>query len=462
MKNIFIFVIITLIFLFPGCKPNQGESSTPDTPTISPDHLFTDEELMTTEDPNAAAVDETWAAWIKENYTPIRSLTASVYSDLQFLKSLLEGRRIVQLGESGHGVKEFNQAKVRLIRFLHQEMGFDVIAFESSIFDCFYTNESSGNMNAQAMMQNSIYAVWSTREVVKLFEYIKETQESERPLILAGFDMKRSGRAYDDRPEFFRDVIESIDSNYAQMVNDFDREFIDETKGISWDEIKSYITSRKDELMDFYESLVEFFDLNMDDLQNSSSQNPQSPLVARQEAWSVLQFIQFNEEGIDSTRLTRIRDNAMAENLSFLANILYPGKKIVVWAHNFHIRHHGEGVTNYSVRTMGTWTAEEFRPVLYTIGLYMYQGSAAWGDGDVYTISPPNANSLEAICYRARCKFLLVDMLSQVESEGNSWMFTTIEAKSWGNNPLYMVLRDQYDGILFIHTVNPPDYIDYM
>ncbi len=80
-------------------------------------------------------------------------------------------------------------------------------------------------------------------------------------------------------------------------------------------------------------------------------------------------------------------------------------------------------------------------------------------DRSIYTISPANKDSLEAICYQARCKYLFVDMLFQKESEGNSWMFTTIEAKSWGLYSHFMVFRDQYDGILFIHTVNPPDYL---
>ena len=147
----------------------------------------------------------------------------------------------------------------------------------------------------------------------------------------------------------------------------------------------------------------------------------------------------------------------MAENLSFLANTIYPGKKIIVWAHNFHLRHNVKG--EESGYHMGAWVVKEFRPVLYTIGLYMYQGEAAWNDGSIYTIYPPTKDSLEAICYRARCKYLFVDMLNQVESEGNSWMFTSIVAKSWGKYSYVMVLRDQYDGILFIHTVNPPDYL---
>lgn len=456
MKNIFI-VIITLIFLFPGCNPNQEQFSTPDTPPLPPDYLLSDGELVTPEDPNAVGANEAWTAWIKENYIPVRSLTASVYSDLQFLKPLLEGRQIVQLGESGHGVKEFNQAKVRLIRFLHQEMGFDVIAFESSIFDCFITNENSRGMTAASMMNGSIYGVWSTYEVVKLFEYIKETQESERPLILAGFDMKSFWRTHNYRPNFFRDVIAVVDENYAQIVYDFDCELINDSWGYSTSRLRRYITSRKGELMDFYQGLVEFFDLNMETLQNAYSKGPQFPLIARQEAWSIIQYIKYFEEGLDYTTMGYIRDGAMAENLSFLANTLYPGKKIIVWAHNFHLRHNVKGeLPGYH---MGAWVVKEFRPVLYTLGLYMYQGKAAMNDRSIYTISPPNQDSLEAICYRARCKYLFVDMLFQEECEGNSWMFTSIEAKSWGKYPHVMVLRDQYDGILFIHTVNPPDYL---
>jgi erythromycin esterase len=457
MKNIFIFVMITLIFLFPGCNPNQEQPSTSELPPLPPDYLLSDGELVTPEDPYAAAVNEAWSAWIRENYIPVRSLTASIYSDLQFLKPLLEGRRIVQLGESGHGVKEFNQAKVRLIRFLHQEMGFDVIAFESCIFDCFLANENSGNMSAEAMMKASIYGVWSTCEVVKLFEYIKETQKSERPLILAGFDMKSSGRYYKKRPVFFRDVIATIDGNFAQIVYDFDQELIDDTSGKGTNILSRYLTSRKDELVDFYQGLVEFFDVNMENLQNAHPQNPQFPLAARQTAWSVIRYVLFFEEGLDNNRMGEIRDRAMAENLSFLVNSLYPGKKIIVWAHNTHILHNVKGEIPHP--SMGARVVNEFRPVLYTIGLYMYQGKAAWNNRAIYTIHASYKNSLESICYWARCKYLFVDMLYQVESEGNSWMFTSIETKDWGRYTRFMVLRDQYDGILFIHTVNPPDYL---
>jgi erythromycin esterase len=447
---------LLLIFMLISCKSLQDDT-TPQEP-ISPDHLYTDEELYTEEDPNAPDVKEEWAAWIKENYIPIRSLTSKYFSDLQFLKPLLDGRRIVQLGESGHGVAEFNKVKVRLIKFLHQEMGFQVMAFESSIFDCFYSNDHEDEFSAITLMRQSIFGVWHTEEVLELFEYIKETQETENPLILAGFDTQFSGQASANRPEFFQDIINVIDSNYAQTVYELGAEFRAKRSEMDRDSFKEYLRSDADQWIEAYEALVTFFDNNMDALNDAFSDKPLYPLIARQSAWSMIQYISQIVE-TDSLQASYIRDRGMGTNLITLANTIYPGKKIIVWAHNFHIRHNQEAVSASPVKTMGAWVAEEFRPELYTIGLYMYRGSAAYNNRDIYTIPTPYFNSLEAICYRARCKFLFVDMLNEQLNTGNAWMFERIYVRSWGKYNYTMILRDQYDGILFIDTVNPPSYM---
>ena len=80
-----------------------------------------------------------WAVWARQHANPISALQSNAddaFEDLQFLKTVLKDRRIVQLGESGHSVAEFNQAKVRLRKFLNQQMGFVVIAFESDLYEC--------------------------------------------------------------------------------------------------------------------------------------------------------------------------------------------------------------------------------------------------------------------------------------------------------------------------------------
>ena len=68
-----------------------------------------------------------WIAWARDHSYPIAAtapVTDDDYSDLQFFKQVIGDRRLVQLGESGHGVGQFDSAKVRLVKFFHEQMGF--------------------------------------------------------------------------------------------------------------------------------------------------------------------------------------------------------------------------------------------------------------------------------------------------------------------------------------------------
>ena len=63
-------------------------------------------------------------------------------------------------------------------------------------------------------------------------------------MILAGFDMKRSGGAFDERARFLHELINPLDPGYADQVLDFDNGYIMDTKGITWEEWQQYIRHR--------------------------------------------------------------------------------------------------------------------------------------------------------------------------------------------------------------------------
>lgn len=446
-----------------GCR-KKITSPEDNTETVDWAPLLNDEYLVTEADPNAPTVDAEWAEWIKDNYQIIRSIKQEDFRDLQFLKDLIGDRRLVQLGESGHGVKEFNQAKVRLIKFLHQEMGFEVISFESSVFECNYINDFSNTYSGRNLMTNSIFRVWNTLEVLELFEYIHEQSSTEYPLHLAGFDTQISSYyASAARPNFFRTIIAAMDTSYAEEVYQFDSDFL--SIHSDWDNRQAYVKAHKDSLISFYDGVTNFLDDNISTLLAHFNDNPHWPHIARQSAWSMKSYCEQIAAMADDDMLAAVRwrDRGMADNIDFLLDILYPDKKIMVWAHNYHIRHNNDQVrlTSSSNVTMGYWVADRHRDELYTIGLYMYRGQARWNSGQIYDITRASTGSLESIMYQTRKKYVFVDMLHQAETPGNSWMFQFITALSWGTYANEMVLRNQYDGILFIDTVTPPDYISY-
>jgi erythromycin esterase-like protein len=152
---------------------------------------------------------------------PIASLTSPDFSDLTFLKPLLSDVRIVQLGEAGHGMGEVNHLKVRLARFLIQEMGFTVVAFESSLYLAHQADMRARDVSAQTMLTSSLIGVWHTKEVLPLFEQLKASRGTSRELRLAGFDVQPIGSGKKTRPAFLRRLL-ADDPAYAAEVEAFD------------------------------------------------------------------------------------------------------------------------------------------------------------------------------------------------------------------------------------------------
>lgn len=122
-----------------------------------------------------------------------QKIPSNKFEDLAMLKPLLHDKRIVFLGESSHGVAQFNLAKTRLIQFLHQEMGYNVLAFESGLGDVMNAQGKIDKQAALQTMKDAIFGVWWTKETLPLFEYAKTTQATEKPLVLAGFDIQQQG-----------------------------------------------------------------------------------------------------------------------------------------------------------------------------------------------------------------------------------------------------------------------------
>jgi len=75
--------------------------------------------------------------WLAARATPIRTVDPhdEEFGDFEALAAAIGNARVVQLGEPSHNAGTCFAAKARLIKFLHQRLDFDVVIWESGIFD---------------------------------------------------------------------------------------------------------------------------------------------------------------------------------------------------------------------------------------------------------------------------------------------------------------------------------------
>jgi erythromycin esterase len=107
--------------------------------------------------------------WIKKNGIPIRSTHPddADFSDLMPLVDKIGDARVVLLGEQSHGDGTVFLMKARLVRFLHEVMGFDVMAWESGLYDCREMDAAlRSDMPLQEAIQRGIFGIWHVSQQV--------------------------------------------------------------------------------------------------------------------------------------------------------------------------------------------------------------------------------------------------------------------------------------------------------
>lgn len=412
-----------------------------------------------------------WEDWAKDHVYRLDTIqpadTASgpnQYKDLAMLKPLLQDKRFVFLGESSHGVAEFNLAKTRLIQFLHQEMGYNVLAFESGLSNTSLAYGKVGQQSPESTMKDSIFGVWWSKEALPLFDYLKTAQKSKQPLVLTGFDMQLQYPLFDG--QWLQD------QTMAKRLSDAEKKLSSYSLGT---DLAAY-RKEKHQLIQVYKDAIKSLktEANEAHLKQLYPDNPQLPLLLERSLNERIRVAQeYVELSIKSTlgmesgdyapflESMEWRDQAMHDNLMWLATEVYPTEKFIVWGHNDHIRKAQTEVmgTPYPVALMGEKFSDEMKKYSYVLGLYPASGQTADNMGNVHDVLPAEPGSIESILSAAGAPYTFVDLRYQKREAGNSWMFEPRFAYSWGMIPESLIARDQYDGILLIDDVNPPQYM---
>jgi erythromycin esterase len=467
MEQKFLPVIVGCIFMFSACGPVSPDFQPTTIETqnalTNPSPTSTETQIPLPDNPEALAK----VNWLKDNAIKLRSISPTDvdFSDLQALKQILGDKRIVMLGEESHGDGNSYLAKVRLIKFLHEEMGFDVVAFESGFYDCHKAWEmiqSGGNTKQE--FQDSVFSIWSqSSQVLPLISYIDRLVKTETQLILAGFDSQFTGNI---SHKYLVDDLTSFMNKFPSLApkgQDWSV-WIEQTKFlISY----SYFSSPSGGISKTRSDLDQY----LNEAQKLQDEITAATLPGDQEAGYWIHILKSlgtqaeiawrtnvvggaNNIGSDP-EILNLRDIQMGQNLIWLANEYYSNKKIVVWAHNWHIGRNWGGVgMGYDQATvMGDVVWKALGNQIYTIGFTAYDGSYGYWGGTPQTLGQPSENSLEDLMYKAGLNYAIVDF-QHLDSSG-SWLQEKMASWVIYYSELSANWTKIYDGMMFIKDMTP-------
>ena len=409
------------------------------------------------------AQDPEQVRWVAGHSVKVRSINPADedFSDLMPLVQIIGKARVVQLGEATHGDGATFLAKGRLIRFLHQVMGFDVLAWEAGFFDMQLVAKSlrAGQPAADAASRG-LYRVWRVREVGPTLDYVRASQGMDRPIETVGFDCRVS--TPEARGEHFpRTVFEFFDRLDPALISEKERkDLIAMSEGLV--PVDYY---NKPGLRQFNRGLpkrlVETIDRRRGDLLVHFSAREID--WVRQSLVSLMAMDRALGPG-DRTSLKNgyTRDTAMAENLLWWLNGPLEERKVIVWAHNYHVMHDVSARTASpgvaAVREprltvpggpMGRFLKDELGSDLYSIGFDSF-GGRFQGDGNEPMAVSPGA--LETLLHSVGRPFLFLD-LSRLPAD--HWLRIPMTGSFYFHEPHAANWTRIFDGIFFIDSQKP-------
>jgi erythromycin esterase len=398
--------------------------------------------------------------------TPIMTLTeTSSWQDLTPLGNAIGKRRLVQLGESSHGSGSTNQLKTRIIKYLHQQHQFNVIAFESSTFACGRQFEQNTALLANELLSSCLFGIWQTHEVLELFRYIKQTQQTDNPLRLAGFDVQVSSFSENSASQatFFQRALPHINAtlrqevihaaNDAYALHQLMNQCLDNDNS-ACQQIKNRHAAHKAELQR---------------LQNAiAGQTTYLGVLAELTLLSYEHAIDMRLSIAERTgRIFHPRDLGMATMATALAERLFPQDRIMLWAHNMHVAEDfpTQSLRNTNERVMGMWLADRWKDDLFTIGFYLSSGEQANNDRQVFPMSANSPDGVEGIFAatfqqdnRGRARLLVLPKQNQA-GRGDDWLHQPISNKVWSSTENSSIMAQSYDAIIVIRDAQAPRYL---
>ncbi|HEX2630234.1 MAG TPA: erythromycin esterase family protein [Chitinophagaceae bacterium] len=344
----------------------------------------------------SSVAQEKISEYIQKNTTAITHVdpVKDDFADLAAIGNAIGNARIVMLGEQDHGDGPAFLAKSRLIKYLHEEKGFNVLAFESDVFalNTGWDRVVKASPMVDSFLKKNIFPIWTYCDACEylFYKYIPSTQSTKKPLIITGFDNQVI------LPYSEKNLPAYIDSSWRALELPVTKrpDYNSRILPLITEMLRQYY--KRMERKEIFDQALGCLDTIRQEIAVKTQPGNYDRLIA-DNLYYLAKELKLVDDRIASNEA---RDEQMTRNMEWLAKQKFPNEKIIVWAANGHVIKYTDSLKDgFMFVNMGTRFVRdpELRSQTYVLGFTSGEGKAGrLTVKKTYNVASVKKNSVES------------------------------------------------------------------
>lgn len=290
--------------------------------------------------------------WARHHALPLEtSDSVTSNTDLMPLKKIIGNARVVALGEPEHGLHELVEFRNRMFRFLVENCGFTTIILEANFAQSHYAADYIGGSEATAEEAAQKLTIGKpTKGNIELLQWMRKynaDKSHRRKLKFYGMDMEIQGFPGDTLPahpalDEALKYLSAVDSKEANKMTSALEPYMTRLSVVKYPLLSM---EEHDRLSAILSDMTSLFERERIKYITATSKEKfewayHNTIVAQQTD-KMIRVSPPDQPGQippEAWRLMSTRDAAMAENVMWILNNEAEGGKVLVFAHNAHVK----------------------------------------------------------------------------------------------------------------------------
>ena len=280
--------------------------------------------------------------------------TQSLEATFAFIAEEIGDSRIVGLGEQTHTPDVSFTIRAKLVEYLIEHQGFEVILFEAGMFDLHVAAANAIEQKDITELQDALYGFWgNTAFHNRLFTYLQSQLDACEDIAFAGFDSKLTSRQVATTDVYSKMLAHELSSAGVATTSDEYVEYLNTWQAIEESRkqggIHALVFPMSNEEKERFLHLSDFFQKKL----TAAGNRYWSRMISGIDE-SIAVYSDFSMEKVQADpsimlQINNKRDSLMADNLQYLLEETYKDKKVILIGASYHFVRNVDKITPSTV-----------------------------------------------------------------------------------------------------------------